>query len=901
MRRLVPLLLTLVLVAAAAVAGQGGDVVSRLVVENRTRVRDKEVLRLLGLRAGRPLDRREIERGLGLLARKVEVGEVRVEAEPGAGGETVTVTVLPRLLVRSVGVRGGPRRVRERAEARLRTVPDRPVVWPRIEKDRAEIREVFRREGYPEARVAPEIRPDGSGQWAEVVFRVEPGEPRRVVEVRWPPVFPVEPWRRTALLGLGRGDRASEPDLEAGVRRLVSFLRRNGYPEARAGSSRFVPADGGVRLTVGVIAGRPIRFRFEGVPEWRKGALRAALRERFGQPVDRAWLDAAAGAVAEVLRADGYRDVRVSPREDPAGDTGERVVTFQVEPGPRVSVKRVEFRGNETLSSRRLRRYMALVQGGVLRPPPFTQDALERDLRVLTEYYATKGFWDARVSLQEMTVDPGGAASLTLRVEEGTRYRWGEVSVRVSGDESFRAPVDRVRSGGWADAGELEEVRRELIQRLAEAGFPEGRVTYETRVRRKSGVVDVAFRVDTGPRIRFGKVVVSGNARTQTKVVRRELTFRPGAPWDPAAIRASRQRLYDLGFLRRVEVVPVPTLAPTGVRDVEVRVEEQDAGLFEFGLGYGTEEGVKGFMGLSHGNLGGYGRSLGGRYDFDRLERSLAVNFREPWLFNHPVDLRLSLVDRVSDLPAYHLNATALQVSLDKRLGPKARGSLVYTLESNRLTDLVPEAVEAGAPVTSYLLSSIGPFLAWDSRNDPFRPRRGFYHTLQAEWATDLLASEVQFERYTGTVSGYFSSGRFTLALLARGGLGLTRGKTAELPVNKRFYLGGRSTVRGFHRDAIGPRSADGSPLGGDVMVNLRAELRYRWRGAVGFAVFWDAGNVWNRSVEPPQYGELRQGAGVGFRYETPVGPLALDLGINLSPREDEDRTVWHFTVGNVF
>ncbi|GAB6064121.1 outer membrane protein assembly factor [Deferrisoma palaeochoriense] len=876
--------------------------IARVEVENHTRVRTKEVLRLLGVREGEELRTGEVERGLGLLARKPEVGDVRVEAEPGAAGLRVRVVVRPRLLVRRVRLVGGPRRVREAAAARLRTAADKPVAWPWLEADRGEIVRVFREEGFPEARVTPVVRPDGRGQWAEVTFRVDPGEPRRVAEVIWPEGFPVEPWRRAALLGIGRGDRASAPELEAGRRRLVTFLRRYGYPEARIEGGGFEPAGpGSVRLVVGIVAGAPVRFRFEGVEEWTKRSLRQALEERYGRPVDEAWLRGAAQALEERLRADGYRDARAVYREERAG--AGRVITFVITKGPRVAVKRVRFRGNESVSARKLRPYLSVIQGGILRPPPFTQEALDRDLRVLREYYATKGFWAARIEMAEMDIAADGDAVLTLRVEEGQRFRWGSVTLEVIGADraGFQPALGRLKPGAWADPGVLEEVRRDLIGRLGAGGFPEGRVVYETRTDPDRGVVDAVFRVEAGPRVRFGKVVVAGNTRTQTKVITRELPIRPGDPWNPAAIREARQRLYRLGFFQRAEVAPVPTLAPPGTRDLEVRVEEQDAGLAEFGLGYGTEEGVKGFLGLSHANLGGYGRSLGGRYDFDRLERSLGLHFREPWLFNHPVDLRLSLIRRTADLDAYSLTSVAFQGSLERRFGPRARGALAYTLEENRLSDVNPEALEAGDPTTSYLLSSVGPFLAWDSRDDPFNPRSGFYHEVQAEWAPAFLGSEVEFERYTGTLSGFWSAGRFTLALLARGGLALTLGRTAELPVNKRFFLGGRGSVRGFERDAIGPRSGDGTPLGGDLMANLRAEVRYRWRKGFGFALFWDAGNVWNRAVEPADFGDLRQGAGAGIRYETPVGPLALDLGMNLDPRDGEPRTVWHFTVGNVF
>ncbi len=878
-----------------------GARIVRIEIENATRVRDKEILNLLGMKEGRALEPRRLERGIELVAQKTEVGRLVVRGDPVPEGVVVRIEVRPRLLGRKVKVAGVPRWLRKRLRGLLRTRVDRPVRDALLRKDRENLVEALREEGYPRARVWAEVLPDRSGQWARVTFRVQPGEPERIVRVEVPDEVPLEPWRLRSLLGLGPGAPASRTRLREGVDRLLRVLWDEGYPEARLeGQAAFVPAGDGVILRLPLAVGRPTRIRLAGFEGWLMRDLRRALRARFGRVTDRRWCEEAARLLEDVLRARGYREARVEWTAD-SGERGRSVV-FRISPGPRFRVRRVRFVGNRSIPARRLRRYMALVQGGIVGPSVFTDRALVRDLQVLRDYYTTKGFWDARVEMESLTVSSGGDVDLTLRVREGVRYGWGRLRVEVQGAPA--GPVERVirgHMGRWADRGVLERARQAVLQMLGSQGYPEARAAFDVVKDPERGVVDVVFRVEAGPRVHFGRVVVTGNVRTQTKVVRRELTFRRGEPWDPEAVRESRQRLYRLGFFQRVRIGPAGPPDRDGMQDVLVEVEEQDAGVLEFGLGYGTEEGVKGSARIAHANLQGYGRFLGLRVDFDRFDRSAAVNFREPWLFNHPLDLRLSLVRRTEDRDAYRLSSLGFQASLERALGSRAKGSVLYTLESNELSDVSQEAAEAGEDTGSYLLSSVGPVVVWDSRDDPFNPRRGFYHSFQAEWASDLLGSEVRFERYAASMSGFFSYGRATLALQARGGIAFTLTQAADLPVNKRFFLGGRSSVRGFRRDEIGPKDAAGDPVGGDVMVNLRAELRWRWKKRFGVAVFWDGGNVWNRSLGPPDYTELRQGGGVGVRYETPVGPLALDLGFKLDRRKGEDPYVWHFTVGNVF
>lgn len=875
-----------------------GRPVTRVEIANRSREPTAEIRRLFLLRAGDAYDPRAVQRSLLLLSQKPSIRNVVVQGEPDGEGVVVRVEVRPEALVRSVAFRGNCVLEDAQMATRLKTRVDRPVRPVYLAADADTIRELYKARGFPRAAVDPRVARDEEDHWAVVTFRIEEGEPRRILRVEIPQPLAMTEERALALVGLHAGDPASEPQLRDGVERLVKVLRREGYPEARAAHSSFRSEAGGVVLVLRVVAGERVDVRIEGMDEWTASPLRDLAESRYGEPLDEEWARRVADEMEDSLRGEGYRSASVTPEF--GHRYGRRRLTFHVARGPRVHVERVTFEGNDAIPADRLEPYMSVLVGGLFGPPAYTQGALERDLRVLREYYASHGFLDAQVEVAELTVSPSGEARLRLRVREGPRYELGRVSFAIDGaltEEEARRLAD-LDPGSTADPGALQQARLSLLEKLEQEGYADRKVTYDTHRRSDPARLDVTYAVTTGERVHFGRVVVGGNARTQTKVIRRELTFERGAPWSEKATMRSRQQLYRLGFFERVQVERLGPLREDGVQDVLVQVAEQDAGSVTFGLGYGTEEGVKGFGELSHANLFGSGRSLGFRAEFDRFNESYAVNFREPWLFDRPYDLRLSLVKSFEDRKTFNRSSLGFQASLEKEVTENILASLLYTLESNRLSSVTEEAESVEG---TYLLSAIGPVVAWDSRDDPFNPRRGYYHTFQAEWASDLLGSQVRYERYLGTVSGFFTMRDFTLALLARGGIAFTLGQTADLPVNKRFFLGGRTTVRGFGRDEVGPKADDGTPLGGDVMLNLKAEIRFPLYGSFGGALFWDAGNVWDRRRESPAYGELRQAVGGGLRYNTPVGPLSLDVGVKLRRREDEAPWAWHFTVGNVF
>jgi outer membrane protein insertion porin family len=884
--------------------------VARIEVVNPSLVPDREIRQLFGLAPGDVYEIRRVQGGLLRLAQKAGVRDVIVRGTLEGHLVALELEVVPEPLVRSVRVRGN-RALRDAAlRGRLETRVDRPLRESVLARDVDALRELYESEGFPAAQVRHRAEPVGDGLWLRLVLEIDEGAPQRILRIEGTEALeepgddgvpPMERPRLVALLGLREGSPASRRQLRDGVRRVVDVLHREGYPEARIGRAGFRAEGEGAVLSLPVSVGEAIDVRVEDVDEWAAEPLREIARGRFGEPLDDHWIERTAELMAEYLRSQGYYHASVEAEDTRA--YGRRRIVFRTERGPRVRVAEVAFEGNENISSASLRQYLSLVVGGIVRPPPFTQEALNRDLQVVADYYASRGYPEARVEVAGLTVSSGGKAALRLRVDEGRLYRLGEVSLDGNGalDLAELRAVAALRPGAPADPGELREARLRILRELERRGHPEADVALEVERDAEAGLVHPTYRIRSGPLVRFGETVVSGNARTQTKVIQRELTFRNGDLWDPQEVLRSRQRLYRLGFFQRVRIEPLTRDEGDEVRDAWVEVEEQDAGSVTLGLGYGTEEGVKGSAAISHANLWGSGRSLGFRYDRDQLDRSWAVNFREPWLLGRRLELGLTLVKSYQNREAYNLSSLGFQASLEREFGEHVRGSLFYTLEDNVLSDVVDEAVVGQDQINAYILSAVGPVLVWDSRDDPFNPRRGYHHTFQVEWASSAFGSDVEYERYLGSVSGFFTAGRVTLALLARGGIAVRLGSAADLPVNKRFFLGGRSTLRGFQRDEAGPKAADGTPVGGDVMGNLKAELRFPLWKQLGGAVFWDAGNVWNRTPGFPGSSGIRQGAGGGLRYLTPVGPLSLDLGFNLDPQAGEDAWVWYFTIGNVF
>jgi outer membrane protein insertion porin family len=228
------------------------------------------------------------------------------------------------------------------------------------------------------------------------------------------------------------------------------------------------------------------------------------------------------------------------------------------------------------------------------------------------------------------------------------------------------------------------------------------------------------------------------------------------------------------------------------------------------------------------------------------------------------------------------------------------KASLTYQYEGVNNYNVSPGAILSPEDVGYVLISSLNPALVWDLRDDIFNPRSGSVHGIVIKEALKKLGSEADFTKVSLQSSWYFPVGADSvLALSARAGMAWPHRNTTEVPINERFFLGGGTTIRGYTQDLVGPIAPDGTPTGGDSMLLFNVEYRWNVAKGFGFALFSDAGNVWQDQTLRPF--DLRASYGAGIRYGTPIGPLRIDYGRKINRRPGESPGELYFNIGQTF
>jgi len=378
-------------------------------------------------------------------------------------------------------------------------------------------------------------------------------------------------------------------------------------------------------------------------------------------------------------------------------------------------------------------------------------------------------------------------------------------------------------------------------------------------------------------------IKIEGLRKTRDFVVRRELLFKPGDVFNANDVNASLKKLFTLQFFSDVKAQPGPGSTPDLVI-VSIVVTEQKTATFSFGVGYGTQTGLEGFVSFRESNLFGNGQSIQLQYSQTAVfGNSYALTFREPRFLGTRVVLDVQLFDTVT-IPTdytlgvnnpfqYDLTQIGGFVSFTAPLSPIYNVNFgAKAVNSTFGNPLVGTNPPANFPFTPGQVNALVFGANRDTRNDPLNPTSGQRIAVASELAFQVLGGTFQFQKVELDFEQFLPLwGESTIVGHVHLGYSGT-----PLPIQEQFYLGGQNTLRGF---AAGRFRGDESAL---VQLEYRFPLSslpfLRSFTGVQTILFVEGGDV--QPAGSTQF-NLHTDVGVGIQVKTPVGPFRLDYGVS--------------------
>lgn len=482
----------------------------------------------------------------------------------------------------------------------------------------------------------------------------------------------------------------------------------------------------------------------------------------------------------------------------------------------------------------------------------------------------------------EVTVTPGPVFSLgkvdirykTPRAELQDMLPGAEDLGLVTGEPAFSEKVLTAEKRG--------------LSALDDEGFPKARVAdRQLSANHSANTLDVTLVFDSGREAFFGPVSVEGTERMDPVFIRSYANIPEGMRYDARILKRAETRLRDLGVFASLRVRPDDTIAADGTLPITITVSERPRRVFGFGASWSSNEGfgVEGYW--RHRNLFGQAEKLQvsgsvGKIDTvnpEDLEYALRLAFEKPGAFGPTTSFTTSLAavqEQPENYTSRSLSADAFFVKdFDETLSGRVGGEVYYANEEDVFG------------TNDYFIVGIPGYLTFDTRDDDLNPSSGIYAEAYVEPAIDALdTSPLVFSRFSAaSYLGLDDANRFILAGRVATGT-IYSDSLQDIPASRRFFLGGGGSVRGYAYKNIGPRIGD-EVIGGRSFIQLNGELRTKLTDNIGAVGFVDAGAAFEQSL--PDFSEpLQVGVGAGLRYFTPVGPLRLDVGVPLDPKEND-------------
>ena len=588
---------------------------------------------------------------------------------------------------------------------------------------------------------------------------------------------------------------------------------------------------------------------------------------------------------------------------------GKVEIEIDINEGPRIKVKKIEIKGNKSISTSQILKVMKTRKAGIFWRGTFGKEILEEDMKRIINLYKSKGFIDAKIERKKITYDTTGRfLTLMIKVNEGKRYHVSKI--KFSGNKIFSKEklysVLGMKENSPYNPLIIEKEAQKIEGLYSDSGYITTRVWGVPSINREKREVVVRYEIEEGPKIYIHLIKIRGNVRTKDKVIRREIIVKPGEPFSGEKIKRSRENIYNLGYFKDVKVETSPTEIP-GYHDLIFEVEEKKTGMLTFALGYSSIEKAIGYIELKQNNfdiknpptfLGG-GEKIKLSATIGSVRENYYLSFTEPYFLDKPVSLGFDLYNTLKKWDNYDERRKGIYIRGGRKLTSDLSLYSRYRYEIVKISNISSNAgteikKEEGKKRTSSILFGIN----LDTRDNVFDPSSGVLTSGNIEVAGGALGGDRNFYKLQASYLHYFPwKKKFVWSVHAEGGYVENYGRSNRVPIYERFFLGGMGSVRGYRYRKIGPEDEKGNPVGGKIYALFNLEYKYPIVDVLKGILFFDAGEVWKDSSNV-DISNLKKSVGVGIRFQTPIGPIAVDYGI---PLKKGGKGRLHFSMGYAF
>ncbi len=609
--------------------------------------------------------------------------------------------------------------------------------------------------------------------------------------------------------------------------------------------------------------------------------------------------------IRTIYKEKNYHDVQVA-YELRELENNQADLEFHIVEGEKSQIKSITFEGNESFKDKRLKKMMQtsekdflswLTASGTLK-----KEDLDQDMARIHAFYQNNGFIQARVGEPQVEFRDNWIY-VTVKIDEGPQFKVGQVDIEgdlVLSKEELMKKVSINQQTYY----NREVVRNDVLaltDLYSDEGYAYADIAPMIDKDMDNLIVDITYTIDKRNQVFFERIIITGNTKTRDKVIRRELQVHEQELYSGKKLKRGVRNLYRLEYFEDIGIDTEKGSSEDSMV-LEVDIKEKATGSFSFGGGFSSVENVFILGSVAQRNLFGRGQTLELRALLGGRSSRYSLSFTEPWMFDIPLSFGVDLFNWERDYDDYDKDSKGGGVRFSYPIFRNTRAYLGYIYEDADIEDIDEDAAKSIKELEGRNVeSSVTATIEYDTRNRLFNPSEGQKHSISIQYAG--LGGDIAFTKYEGQLGFYLPLFWETVGVVHAEGGFIKKASGGKLPDYEKFYLGGINSMRGFDWRDISLTDEDGADIGGDAFVQLNLEYVFPLVKKAGLngVIFYDTGNVYGDEGHI-DLTDLRESAGWGIRWYSPMGPIRLEYGYILDPQGDEEEAgKWEFSMGANF
>lgn len=592
-------------------------------------------------------------------------------------------------------------------------------------------------------------------------------------------------------------------------------------------------------------------------------------------------------------------------------------VTFKINEGKKILIRSINFEGNKNVSNSKLLKLMETKEKWFLSwltgAGTYKEEVLKNDSAIIADYYLNNGYINVKVGEPTIKLtDAKDALEVSVVVTEGDQYRLGEINFKGE----LLEPASELRKKLKGEPGEIfsRATLRTDISSLtdvyADKGYAFANANPVTKVDTDKKKVDLTFDMEKGELVYIERISVTGDIKTRDKVVRREMRVTEGELFSATGMKRSKQNLMNTGYFEEANIATAQGSSSNKL-NVDVSVKEKPTGTFSVGGGYSSLDGFIGQGSVQQANFLGLGLKANVSASIGGKSQTYAVGMTDPYFLDTKWSLGGDIYRSERDYTDYSRRLMGGDIKAGYPIDDFLSTFFMYKYEIKDIYK--PTATylaynksnPAEYPINTTTTSSIFGSITRNVTDYKLDPSTGMINSFSMEIAG--LGGDNKFARYIGDTTWFYPLYK-KLIFSTKLTLGYIQEVDGPVPIDEKFYLGGIYSLRGYKARTVSPVTSGATTneiiyLGGNKQVYGSMEFSFPLIQDVGLKglAFYDYGNSYGDNEN--MFGSVLMSYGTGIRWASPIGPLRLEYGIPINPRDKIDNKSgrFEFAIGSMF